>query len=239
MGEIIFNGRSSREIGLVVEEPPEYETPARRYDTVDIPGRNGSLILDTGCWENATRTYKVALVTERVRLQYTDMMNKFSEWIHSTVTYARLEDSYEPDYYRHAVFLEEISISNLYNKGGQAELTFDCKPQRFLKVGDEAITITTDTTMQNPTNFASLPIIHIYGNGILVVGEYTITINDTSEKPELYLDCELQDAYIGTTNKNAAIQVPNGFPILKPGANGIGFSGGITKVEVTPRWFTL
>lgn len=238
MGEIVYNGVSSKDIGLEVESFPTYRTPKRSYSTVQIPGRNGDLIVDNGRWDNTVRTYSVSIGS--YDRSYYEMMNKVANWLLSAMSYSRLEDSYEPDCYRLAVFLNEVEFSNLFNQGGKAVLDFNCKPQRFLKIGDEVITLTErSNVLQNPTNYASLPIIKIYGSGTgtLVVGTYTITINNIENG--IVIDSEIQDAYLGNNNKNQSIVIPNGFPKIDPGRVSIGFSGGITKVEVTPKWFTL
>lgn len=241
MGEIIYNGKSSREFGLEVETFPEYQSPKRSYEKVHVPGRNGDLIIDTGCWENAVRTYEVSIGS--FTRDYFEMANKTLEWLRSATTYARLEDSYEPDYYRLGVFLEEFLLSNLFNQGGQASISFDCKPQRYLKLGDDPITIdqtSKSLTLINPTAFEALPILHVYGTGNGVVnvgGDYSITITDIGT--QITIDSEIQDAYYGTVNKNKNIIIPNGFPKLAVGSTSIGYSGGITKVEVIPKWFTL
>lgn len=237
MGEIIYNQRSSREIGLEVETFPSYQTPRRSYEKIHIPGRNGDLLIDTGSWENVTRSYEVSIGS--YKRYYYEMANAISEWLHSSLSYSRLEDSYEPDYYRLAVYLEEVSISNIFNHGGKATLDFDCKPQRFLKSGDFPIELTGQTTIQNPTGFPALPIITVYGtgSGTLVVGGYTVKISNIGN--QIVIDSEIQDAYLNTTNKNSVISVPNGFPRLDAGLTTIGFSGGISKVEVVPKWFTL
>lgn len=240
MGEIIYNGKSSKEIGLEVETYPEYQSPQRRYDKVEVPGRNGDLIIDSGGWENAVRSYSVSIGSyER---SYYEMMTKVSEWLHSSTSYVRLEDSYEPEYYRLAVFLSEFNISNLYNHGGKADISFDCKPQRFLKIGDDVIEFTSSQTpikLQNPTGFLSLPIIHVYGSGsgTLVVGDYTVNISNIGT--EIVIDSEIQDAYLGLANKNPVVTLPNGFPKLNVGSTSIGISGGITKVGVIPKWYTI
>ena len=238
MGEIIYNGRSSREFGLEVETFPDYQVPKRSYETVHVPGRNGDLLLDGGSWENGVRSYVVAIGSyER---EYFEMANKVAEWLNSTTSYARLEDSYEPEYYRLAIYINEFSLSNLYNHGGDATIEFNCKPQRFLKVGDEPIVISkSDTKIQNPTSFSSLPLIRLYGTGTgnLVVGTHRVTLSEVSDG--LTIDSELQDAYNGTANKNSVISLENGFPELGPGLTAIGYSGGITRVEVIPKWFTL
>lgn len=237
MGEIIFNGRSSRDVGLEVETFPAYQSPKRTYEKIHVPGRNGDLIIDSGCWENTVREYTISAGS--LEEDYTVMMNRILEWLRSTTTYARLEDTYEPDYYRMAVFLEEFAITNLYNQGGKATISFDCKPQRFLKIGDKSVTITKQTTFHNPTGFSSLPILHVYGTGkgALQVGTYSIDITDIGS--HIIIDSELQDAYYGTVNKNSVLKIPNGFPKLEVGSTTIGFSGGVQKVEVIPKWYTL
>lgn len=238
MGEVIFNGQSSKSFNLEVETFPEYHAPKRTYSKIHVPGRNGDLIVDGGCWENVPRSYLFAIGSYDI--PYYEFINKLSNWLHSSTTYARLEDSYEPEYYRMAVFLEEATMTNIYNHGSEINVDFDCKPQRFLKIGDEAIEITkSPTTIKNPTGYPTLPIIHVYGTGqgTLVVGNCTITITEIGN--EIILDSSIQDAYLGLSNKNSVIKVPNGFPTLDPGSISIGFSGGIQKVEVIPKWFTL
>lgn len=237
MGEIIYNGLSSKDIGLEVETFPEYETPKRSYEKVHIPGRNGDLLIDNGCWENTIRKYSVSIGSyER---SYDEMANNVSDWLHSTISYARLEDSYEPDYYRLAVYLGEFIMTNILNQGGKSEIEFDCKPQRFLKIGDLPIAVKSQTVINNPTRFESLPIIKVYGtgSGTLVLGVYTVAITEIGG--QIVIDSEIQDAYLGTLNKNRMIKTPNGFPKLGIGETPIGFSGGINKVEVIPKWYTL
>lgn len=238
MGFIIFNGRSSREVDLQVETFPSYTSPKRSYEKVTIPGRSGDIIVDNGSWENVVRTYSVSFGSKY--RDYTEMVNKVSEWLHSTFTYARLEDSYEPDYYRLAAFIDEIEFSNIFHHGGQAELSFDCKPQRFLKDGDEPIVITNGSAkVFNPTSFESNPIITVYGSGSgnLVVGTYRVTFSGSGSS--VVVDSDTQDVYYNTQNKNSTVSMEIGFPKLSPGETTIGFSGGITKVEVVPKWFTI
>ena len=238
MGFIIFNGRSSREVDLEVETFPSYASPKRSYDKVTIPGRNGDIIVDNGSWENVVRTYSVSFGSKY--RDYTEMVNKVSEWLHSTFTYARLEDSYEPEYYRLAAFIDEIEFSNIYHHGGQADLSFDCKPQRFLKDGDEPLVITgSSRAIINPTSFESNPIITVYGSGsgTLTVGTYTVRFSSINSI--VIVDSELQDVYYNNQNRNETVTLDRGFPKLPSGETTVGFSGGITKVEVVPKWFTI
>ena len=121
-------------------------------------------------------------------------------------------------------------------------LNFDCKPQRFLKTGELPIEVEKNgiSRIQNPTGFSSLPLIRVFGTsgGTLTIGDQEITISDFGN--EIVIDSEIQDVYLGTTNKNSLVKfMDKGFPSLGVGETSISFTGGITKVEVTPRWYTI
>jgi phage-related protein len=237
MGVIIFNGVSSLDYGIQVESPPNYEIPERNYEITPIPGRNGELTLDRGGYKNVNRSYQIAIGA--VGGDFTTLANKISKWLHSGSGYARLEDSYEPDHYKLATYSEDGSISNILQQAGRLTINFNRKPQRFLKTGDTKSIITIPTTLVNPTDQSALPIITVKGSGagVLHVGSYVVTISDIINYIDLNSDIE--EAYNGIINLNGYITLSNGFPKLIPGDNLISFSGGITSVEVLPKWWTI
>lgn len=237
MGIVIFNGVSSQDYGIQVEHPPEYQTPARDYEVIHIPGRNGDLVIDSGSYQNVNRSYQIAIGS--MEKDFTSMANAIAEWLHSVSGYARLEDSYEPEYYRMAMFQNEVAIENIMQHAGRTTIDFNCKPQRFLKSGEDAVRLSANTVLRNPTGFCSLPTITVYGSGrgVIGIGEYTVTISDINES--IVLNSEIQDAYKGTSNRNLDIILSNGFPELVPGENNITWTGGVTYVEVVPKWWTL
>ena len=237
MGIVMFNGISSLDYGIQVEHPPEYQAPARDYEVIHVPGRNGDLVIDNGSYQNVNRSYQMAIGD--LQKDYTSMANVISEWLHSVSGYARLEDSYELEYYRMAMYQDEISVENIMQHAGRLTVDFNCKPQRFLKSGEEIVKITKRTTLYNPTGFNSLPCITVYGSGrgVLSVGQHIVTISNINGS--IVLDSEIQDAYKGTVNRNADITLNKGFPEFIPGENSITWTGGITYVEVIPRWWTL
>ena len=75
------------------------------------------------------------------------------------------------------------------------------------------------------------------GDGTLVVGGSTISISDMTGA--ITLDSETEDAYSGTENLNNNVQVNGSYPILQNGKTAVSFSGGITAVQITPRWWSL
>lgn len=237
MGIVIFNGVSSQDYGIQVEHPPGYSTPERDYDQTHVPGRNGDVFIDKGSYKNVNRTYEIAIGD--LKKSFSDLSNNISEWLHSTTGYARLEDSYEPEYYRMAVYHEELNITNILFHAGRATINFDCKPQRFLKAGERAVTFNKKSYLLNPTNQLASPIIMVYGNGsgTFLMGDYGCSISEINGS--IVINSEIQDCYSGTVNRNSDVTLNKGFPKLTSGQNEISFSGGITKMEVVPKWWTL
>lgn len=239
MGVIIFNGNSSLDYGIQVEQPPEYQTPEKDYDIIHVPGKNGDVIIDKGSYKNVSRSYGISIGS--LEADFTTLVNRISEWTHSASGYARLEDSYEPEYYRLAMYNESNSIENLLGQAGRTTISFNCKPQRFLKSGDESFLCSGSTILFNPTGFYSLPIIIINftgkGGGNISVGGYTASIS--SGTSSMTINSEIQDVYDKTVNLNSKVNLIKGFPKLSPGENEISFTGNIASVEVIPKWWTL
>lgn len=242
MGVIIFNDISSKDVGIEVETFPPYVAPERVYQVISVPGRNGDIVIDSGNYKNITRPYQVSIATHD-RSSYTNTMNRVAEWLHSGTGYCKLVDSYEPIFYRLAYYRESCSISNLFNEAGKATINFVCKPQRFYQAGDEPILYSsTGKKINNPTGFTALPIINVtktnaYGTVAIGTHEFAISANSGTK---ITIDCELQDAYYGTANKNSYIILNDGnFPKIEPGEHIIGFTGGVRSVEVIPRWWTV
>lgn len=238
MGVITFNGVSSDSLGIVVETPPNYEIPERDYEEVEVPGRNGPVLIDKGNFKNVDREYNIAI--GQLNGDYAALSNKIATWLYGGYGYLRLEDSYEPLYYKMAKFVGPVNISNILQQAGRVTVTFNRKPQRFLKSGDTEQSFSTTGSITNPTGFPAKPLIVISGSGtgkLTIGGKYTVAISNMSSA--ITLDCEVEDAYNGTANLNALVTCAEGFPILVGGANAVKIEGGITGVRITPRWWTI
>ncbi len=238
MGVIIYNGVPSDYYGIKVEHPPNYEMPEKDYETIHIPGRNGDIIIDKGSYLNVNREYQISIGCEKE--SFTELSNRIIDWLHIGYGYLRLEDSYDREHYRLAACVSSVDFTNILNHGCRTTIVFNCKPQRFIKYGDDPIKFVTNGKIVNSTMFTALPIITVYGSGdgIISVGKCTVALKGISNY--LTINSEIQDCYKGTENMNASVTLSSGFyPELVPGDNSISFSGGITSVEVIPKWWIL
>ena len=239
MKQFVFNGVGSASMGLAITGSGTYNAPERDLETISIPGRNGDLVIDHKRYKNIPVTFPVSICDD-----FAAYAEGVRAWLLKSGGYQRLEDDYDPDHFRMALCKGPLSFStDFQNRIGECSITFDCKPQRFLKAGERAITAENGGYINNPTGFPALPLITVYGSGSgnLRVHGCRVEIKELDEF--LTLDSEMEEAYTATASGsrkycNGSISAPE-FPVLRPGARDISWDGGITKVEIIPRWWTL
>ena len=233
---LTFAGKSSLDFGIRISGEGIYDRPKRKYSTHDVPGRNGQVILDEDSFSNIEVKYP-AFVLDKMPERVED----FANYMSSFAGYQRIESTYEPDIYRLGQYNSELAVksSGYMNRQGEFDIEFNCMPQRFLKSGEIPITFNAAGNIWNRTNYDSKPFIRVYGNGAGTVGisDYLITLTDIDDYVDI--DCELMDAYKGTTNCNKFISFNADSFKIPSGVSGINFTGNITSVIITPRYFII
>lgn len=236
----VFGNKGTWDFDILVEHYPAQKGPARKRTTVSVLGRNGNLHIDEGTFENYQQPYEIGFHGKK---STPEQSHEIKEWLMSSGTYLRLEDTYDPDYFRLATFGGPLDIENKLNKMGKCVVYFDCAPQSFLKTGQYPIAFKTPSSLHNPTAEIAKPVITIRGSGsgTVTVGDVTVEVKQIQD--QITLDCETQNAYrqVGDgapENMNSCIYAPL-FPELVPGVNAISWTGDITGVDIIPRWWTL
>lgn len=122
---------------LMVDGASTWTKPARDVELVHVPGRNGDLLFDNGCWRNVEISYSML-----IRKDWKTDFETFASWLVSHVGYFRLEDpERHPGVYRMAEFAGSIEPDLWFTtETGQFTITFNCKPQQWLLTGETAIT---------------------------------------------------------------------------------------------------
>ena len=234
LGEITLNGKSSKDFNVYLSDAEAYGMPERDYESIQIDGRNGDLIIDNERYKNRDITFPCIIVDN-----FTENFAAFIGYILNQKGYIRIESTFNPEEYIFGVYNGQVNPkTKTFGNKGTFEIAFNRKPQRYIKKGEFAIEYSGNGTILNAYTGIALPLVRVYGIGSVSIGENTITVNSVDGYVEI--DCEAQDAYKGTTNCNGNITLNNGkFFELTPGINNIVIESGISKVEITPRWWRL
>lgn len=229
----VFNGYSSKDYGVYISGLNTFGGAERDVDVISVPGRNGDLTIDNGRFRNIPIVYPAFIYD-----QFDQNVAAFRNILLSARGFKRLEDSYHPLEYRRARYVGPFAPEVVdWLAAGEFEIEFDCDPRRFLKKGEEELTLTTGSSIKNPTMFDAKPLIRVYGTGTMTVNGISVTVSTANSYTDI--DCELQEAYKGSTNCNGNITLTNGeFPYLSPGANTITFTG-FSQFKIKPNWWTI
>lgn len=175
MNYFTLDGHSTTEWGIGLSAGGAYDAPARKGESISVPGRNGNIWVDDGSFENIMLTYP-CWMSEDFDANIDDFRAFLS--LHSD-QYYELRDTYHPNEYRLAryagAFTPQLGTSN---KSGRFDVIFDCQPQRFLDSGNTWRNITIPNQNPpirlldelNPTRFSAYPLLCIAGTGAVPSG---------------------------------------------------------------------
>lgn len=235
MGTITFDGTNLFNFGVIVGSGNSFGAPERDVNSEPIPGRNGDLIIDDGRYKNRRATYN-AFIYRNAAANVAALRSFLAS---RGAGYYKLTDSYDAYHFVMARYNGPVDVSmrNL-NRVAELNLTFDCKPQRFLTSGNTDTRVYNNGTISNPTSFESKPLITC----TTVSAGAVITVNGRRIKflssGSFKIDCDSHRVYYGFNELNDKIECAD-FPVLSAGSNSVSWTGSISRVEFKPRWWEL
>ena len=232
----IYDGISSEEFGIKIKKGGinNFSSPQRSYETIQVKGRNGDLVIDNGNYENFTLEIECYLDARNSNLNAMSM--EIKKWLMSDLGYKKLILSTDSNYYYEAICANKLDISEMVENFGECLIVFNCKPLKREVFGDSRITLTQSSSLYN-NGLASSPYIKVVGSG-----DITIDINNQrlvlkGVEEYIEVDTELYNCFKGNVNQNNKMY--SDFPVLEEGKNEISFTGSVTQLEILPRWVVL
>lgn len=230
MNYFVYGKINTNDYQLFIANKNQFEGGAKRTEVITVPGKNGTLSISDGTFENVKITYQMYGKGD-IRQNIAGLRDALG----ATSGYMRLADSMEPDVFMKARYSEPFTVKTSDRKNAALDIEFDCDPRKFLKSGEKVRTVTNNMTLKNPTFTTAKPLIRVYGTGTLTINSISVQITSANEYTDI--DCEIEEAYKGSTNCNNNIVLTNGrYPVLTHGVNSISFTG-FTKVELKPNWW--
>nr|DAI96065.1 MAG TPA: distal tail protein [Caudoviricetes sp.] len=224
----IWNGTDCRDYGIHVTEQPPITIPAERSTQTNVPGRPGSLTHLEG-----EDVYDDLLLTAICFISDPAQIPAIAAWLKGsgTVTFANRTGGYYKARIANQIPFEKVLRGNPHCA---FSVNFRCFPFWYQEDAASITVNTSGTIVTNPGSVYAEPILTVYGSGdiTLMVGSTIVELEDISGS--ILLDCALKEAYLGNALMND--HMTGEFPVLKPGANAVSWSGTVTKVEIKPNW---
>lgn len=236
---------------FVSDDSEWYAIPTRDYTMFSVAGKNGDLLQDNGKYNNIERTFAFDLIKNGKELPDLEAN------VASKIGYKQLRNSDDPNCYCMAAYagIERISFGQL-KMNGRANLVFNCKPQKYLDSGNNAVTAGSSSSpvqIHNPTRYTAKPLIRMPANGDLYIRGYNqgfrLQMGNITEVSSsityALIDCETLEVYNGTINLAPYLTIVSAslgnesFPFLSGDGYYDLIDYGATSSSVYPRWWKL
>lgn len=230
---ITFGGE---QIPAYIASVPKLVRPKRKGTVIPIAGTNREVVEMEDAWESYDQPYTL-VVGDGTADCVNDAIDAVARVLYKD-GWQTLADDYDTDHFRLAYFKESWEVENRYTRLGKFDVTFHCRPERFLNSGTTPVSVASGGNITNPTSYKAKPLIHITGSGSGTLSIGGKTMSFTGIVDYLNIDCDTMNVYrLISENRNNLMT--GEFPVLNSGNNAVAFTGGITTVTITPRWFVI
>lgn len=225
-GYFIFKGIDSRDMGILISSMPERVKPQKRIREIVIPGRQGSLIEDEGCYESYTLSMECGC-------RGADRLDEVITWLDGS---GDLILCTEADKVYRATVHNAISIGDVIYLYNYFLIQFQVFPLKYsVNTFGDGLSLRAPQRIYNKGTVYAEPTITVYGSGdiLLTINGEEFGLLDVSG--HVTINSELMEVYRGNVNCNNQFQGWE-FPRFVVGENKISWFGNVERVEVEPKW---
>lgn len=254
MHDFEYNGKSLRSLGFCIANLPFYSIANRKFDIVDIYGKDGGIISDNGYYENIEVSYNVnSLPWLVINDSTSELVRLFAEWLtFFDGNFKIFRDTYNDGYFTKAICKGIDSIEFIADKCVTTTINFIRHPFWYSDEGQKEIEYilpkaqSAEIKIFNPENYSAKPYIKLH-----YMQDVVLTVNDSEMnvkavfvdyENDIELDSELQSATCGLSDMNSYISCTK-FPTLLPGWNTIKLTSdkanAFESIKIIPRWRRL
>jgi phage-related protein len=230
---IIYNSVKSTDVGVIVEQLPDFHRAARRVTITELPGSSIPIVADEGGYS----PYQTQM---RINANGVDLRDIY-QWLSGE---GWLVSSDEPDFKAYAYLYTQADDAR-FRAGGECHdtLTVPLIVEPYLREKNEAeIDVSEACVFEGHGHVASMPGITVYGSGdiSLMVNDRTVLIDNLGDR--ITIDSEsgtaTRGASSGRTWMGHKVTLEDGWPELLPAGetNEINWSGNVTRVRIHPNW---
>ncbi|AEB75905.1 distal tail protein Dit [Clostridium botulinum] len=221
-----FNNKYSKDLGIYVGKRPSIPKAQKVINHIEVPGRSGTLIEDTGAYKNIELSFECTIKDDNVEGKIILLNN----WLDGS-------GILKLDYLTNFFFkVKEVKFNGIDVDyiTGDFTVVFVCDPFKYY-IDNSTIEIKNPTIIYSPEfSYKSEPIIKVYGKGDIKLNINKYSIKLLNVQDYVTADSALQECYKDNCNNKMCGE----FPVLIE-ENKISWEGDISKIEIIPNWRCL
>ena len=228
-----YKGITSRDMHLRVENELELSSTERDIELIEIPGRDGDLVLDNGRFKSVVKTFPCILVPPPKK-DVESLVHPIHQWLACDVGYHDLLLEDDREFVYQGIIDNPVTTNKILSHLGKTVISFRLHPIKYLKTSLIEEPLTNGMTLTNPFGIEAKPMIRMIGNGnmTLTIGGRELVLQGIAGGCLIDSDTHTIMSLDGRVTLFERMFSP--FPILKPGNNVINFPTHI-QVFITPR----
>jgi predicted phage tail component-like protein len=234
-GILNYKGKTSDYFGMRMLGSFDFEQPEYQYNSVEIPGRNGSLLINNGRYKTVKREYEFRVTLNKTRWPTIEQqLTDISGWLNATQGFQKLTFDGEPDFLYKAAVTESQKFTRTTPLMASGSVVLELHPIKYLTSGQTEVPITNGASVMNDGNVASLPKITIKGSGsgTFKFGGVSFQVKDVDGG--LVIDSDLQTVLNLTGSPAYAQVITPKLPVLQVGKNVVDIPAGFT-ISIVPN----
>lgn len=229
---IIINGMNSYEDLDLLLKSMTIPSSNEQIEEVEVEGRNGSLTIKNGTYENKKLNFSFDLKRKRNE-NYIDFQNRIDyieDSLHikkgELIIFNRPDKVFNIKYLTKDITMESDIIANV-------DVNVICESFMY-EINEQYMDVKNNSNIFYKGTVPGEPNIKIYGSGNiqLTINNETIQINNVNEYVEL--DSKLF-LCLNKDKTSKSRDMIGHFPLLTKGINNISWTGNVSKVEILPR----
>ena len=223
-----WNGKRCTEYGIHVSRQPEIIRPAERATFTSVPGRSGTLTTLEG-----NDVFDDFILSVECFITDLSRLTAICSWLRGDgrVTFANKQGGFYEARIVNQLSFEQVLRGNPHRTFA---VNFRCQPFFYL-VGVSDITLTSAyQIVNNPGNVYSEPVLRVTlsGNSYITVGATYFELTGVSGT--VTINTPLMETFMNYTSCNANMR--GEYPRFLAGNNIVTWSGGVSRIIVTPHW---
>lgn len=245
-GQFMINGKDSEKFGAFIQDRLDLDSPKRRSTFEVAYGQDGQTQFDEEAYDDTEVTLSLSIIP-KVGTDLSDRRNEILN-LFNGVGYLSFTPYWDPNREYRVLLRDRMTFRNKdYYRGHLiAAVPLYIQPWKLI-TPNVLKTITSGTSLKNPTYNIAKPLIKITGTGdtTLTIGGRSYVLKGLTGS--IVIDTDLMLAYkesaggVVLSNENDKIYT-RAWPYLNgnKGSTTISWSGAtITKVEIMERWRVL